>query len=153
MYTHFWRAAPHPALTAFDAPDAGTTCTRRNRSNTPLQALTLLNDAGFAEYAHGLAARVLRDGEASASGQVRRGFRLCLGRAPAEAEGQRLTAFLMKQRGHYAAHAGEAASLLGGGGPAGKQLGEFADAPAHEKAALVLLARVLLNLDEFITRE
>src|SRR5205085_1662780 len=50
MYTHFWRSAPHPALVTFDAPDAGTACTRRSRSNTPLQALTLLNDAGFAEY-------------------------------------------------------------------------------------------------------
>ena len=61
LYTYFWRASPHPALTVFDAPDAGTTCTRRNRSNTPLQALTLLNDAGFAEFAYGLACRLLSE--------------------------------------------------------------------------------------------
>ena len=58
MYTYFWRSAPHPLLVTFDAPDAQPTCTRRNRSNTPLQALTLLNDAGFFEFAQGLAARV-----------------------------------------------------------------------------------------------
>jgi hypothetical protein len=153
LYTYFWRAAPHPALTAFDAPDAGTTCTRRNRSNTPLQALTLLNDAGFAEYAYGLAARVLRDGEKSEAGQVRRAFRLSLGREPAAAEAERLTAFLTKQQEHYAEHSEEAKRLLGGGGPAGKQLAELTEASAERKAALILLSRVLLNLDEFITRE
>jgi mono/diheme cytochrome c family protein len=153
MYTHFWRSAPHPALTVFDAPDAGTACTRRSRSNTPLQALTLLNDAGFAEYAYGLAARALRDGQMTAGDQVRHGFRLCFGREPSEAEAKRLVAFLTKQQTYYAAHPVEADRLLGGGGPAGKSLAELADAPADRKAGLVLLARVLLNLDEFITRE
>jgi hypothetical protein len=172
MYTHFWRSAPHPALTVFDAPDAGTACTRRSRSNTPLQALTLLNDAGFAEYAYGLAARILRDGTTaegvgrignpsegvgrlanpSHEDLVRYGFRLCFGREPSAAEAMRLIAFLAKQRKHYAANSAEATTLLGSGGPAGKQLAEM---PGEDgaKAALVLLARVLLNLDEFITRE
>jgi hypothetical protein len=153
LYTYVWRAAPHPALGAFDAPDAGTTCTRRNRSNTPLQSLTLLNDAGFAEYAYGLAARVLRDGETSEGGQVRRAFRLCLGREPDAPEAERLAAFLSKQQAHFAAHADEATRLLRGGGPAGKQLAEVANVFSDRKAALVLLTRVLLNLDEFITRE
>jgi hypothetical protein len=152
LYTFVWRAAPHPALTAFDAPDTGAACTRRNRSNTPLQAFTLLNDAGFAEYAYGLAARILRDGATTEGDQVRRGFRLCLGRKPSEAEAKRLAVFLTKQRKHYAAHAAEAETLLGRGGPAGKQLAE-APGEAGPKAALVLLARVLLNLDECITRE
>jgi mono/diheme cytochrome c family protein len=152
MYTYFWRAAPHPALLSFDAPDAGTTCTRRNRSNTPLQALTLLNDAGFTEYAAGLAARILRDGAATESEQVDRAFRLALGRAPTDAEQDRLTAFLSKQRAHYAAHSEEVPPLLDGAGPAGKALAKQ-DGPAVDKAALVLLARVVLNLDECITRE
>jgi mono/diheme cytochrome c family protein len=157
LYTHFWRAAPHPALTTFDAPDAGTTCTHRSRSNTPLQALTLLNDTGFAEYAYGLADRLLREDRRDAgpteAGQVRWAFRLCLGREPAAAEAQRLVDFLTKQQTHYATHPDEATRLLGGGGPAGQKLAELADAAADRKAALVLLARVLLNLDEFITRE
>jgi mono/diheme cytochrome c family protein len=154
MYTHFWRSAPHPALLTFDAPEAGTACTRRNRSNTPLQALTLLNDAGFAEYAYGLAGRLLPAGGAGDGGPaaVRHGFRLCLGREPGEAEAKVLTAFLTKQRRHYAASPAEAAALLGGGGPAGRRLAEAKGDPGA-KAALVLLARVLLNLDEFITRE
>jgi hypothetical protein len=153
LYTYFWRAAPHPALTAFDAPDAGTTCTRRNRSNTPLQALTLLNDAGFSEYAYGLAARLLRNGPGPGDARVRYAFRLCLGREPTAPDLQRLAGFLAKQEARYAAHPEEATLLLGGGGPAGKQLTELADLPADRKAALVLLSRVLLNLDEFITRE
>jgi hypothetical protein len=152
MYTHFWRSAPHPALVTFDAPDAGTVCTRRSRSNTPLQALTLLNDTGFAEYAYGLAARILRDGPRTQAEQVRRGFRLVLSREPSEAEAERLTAFLTKQRRHYADHPPATEALLGGGGPAGKQLAET-PGEAGPKAALVLLARVLLNLDEGITRE
>ena len=53
MYTFFWRSAPHPGLTVFDAPDATSACTRRNRSDTPLQALTLLNDQAFFECARG----------------------------------------------------------------------------------------------------
>src|SRR5262249_1249883 len=112
MYTHFWRSAPHPALTVFDAPDAGTACTRRSRSNTPLQALTLLKEGGFAEYAYGLAARILRDGQATAGEQVRHGFRLCFGREPSAAEAERLNAFLAKQRKHYTANPTEAATLL-----------------------------------------
>jgi hypothetical protein len=152
MYTHFWRSAPHPALTVFDAPDAGTACTHRSRSNTPLQALTLLNDPGFAEYAYGLAARLLCEGGPADADRVRHGFRLCLGRAPSAAEARRLAEFLTRQREHYAANPAEAAALLAGGGSAGKRLAEV-PGEAAEKAALVLLARVLLNLDEFITRE
>jgi hypothetical protein len=152
MYTYFWRSAPHPALTVFDAPDAGTACTRRSRSNTPLQALTLLNDAGFAEYAYGLAARLLRDGGPADADRVRHGFRLCLGREPGGAEARRLAEFLARQREYYAANPAEAATLLDGGGAAGKKLAEV-PGEAEAKAAHVLLARVLLNLDEFITRE
>jgi hypothetical protein len=152
MYTYFWRSSPHPALITFDAPDASTACTRRNRSNTPLQALTLLNDAGFAEYAYGLAARILRDNQGPGGDPVRHSFRLCLGREPNASETGRLTAFLAKQRTHYAANPAEATALLGRGGLAGKQLAQTPGDTAS-KAALVYLSRVLLNLDECITRE
>ena len=136
----------------FDATSREFCTVRRVRTNTPLQALTLLNDAGFAEYAYGLAARLLRDGGPADGDRVGYGFRLCLGRAPTDAEAGRLAAFLAKQRDHYAAHPAEAEALLAGGGPAGKRLAEVPGEPGP-KAALVLLARVLLNLDEFITRE
>jgi hypothetical protein len=121
MYTYFWRSAPHPALIAFDAPDGVNCCTRRNRSNTPLQALTLLNDAGFVEYAKGLADRVLKEKPESDPARLTRAFRLCLGREPKPAELSRLGALLAE---------------LGG-----------------DRAAWESVARVLLNLDEFITRE
>jgi mono/diheme cytochrome c family protein len=123
LYTYFWRSAPHPDLTVFDAPDALSTCTRRNRSNTPLQALTLLNDQGFFEFAQALAGRILREGPSSDRERIAYAFRLCLGRQPNERERQTLERLLQKQ---------------------------------HEAKALdawTSVARVLLNLDEFITRE
>jgi len=121
LYTFFYRSAAHPSLTVFDAPDASSACTRRNRSNTPLQALTLLNDQGQYEFARALAARVLREGGADDGDRLRYAFRLCLARAPNEREQQRL------------------AELLAREGRTGE--------------AWVTVARVLLNLDEFITRE
>ena len=72
MYTYFWRSAPHPELVTFDAPDASSSCTRRSRSNTPLQALTLLNDSGFFEYAQGLAARIERESSGDETAKLTR---------------------------------------------------------------------------------
>src|SRR5205823_14080902 len=82
LYTYFWRSAPHPSLTVFDAPEANSACTRRNRSNTPLQALTLLNDQAFFEFAQGLAARVLRGVPTDDSERLRHAFYLMLARPP-----------------------------------------------------------------------
>ena len=128
LYTQFWRATPYPALTVFDAPDAFSACTRRVRSNTPLQALTLLNDEAFYEFAEALAARVLREGPRTDPERLDFAFRLCLCRAPAPEEKQRLNELLTRE---YAQ------------GAAGTK-------PAE---AWTTLARVLLNLDETITRE
>jgi mono/diheme cytochrome c family protein len=121
LYTYFWRSAPHPSLTVFDAPDASGACTRRNRSNTPLQALTLLNDQGQYELARALAARVQRECGRDDGERLCYAFRLCLARQPNERELQRLRDLRARQ-------------------PAGDE-------------AWVTVARVLLNLDEFITRE
>jgi hypothetical protein len=79
LYTFFFRASPHPALTVFDAPDSFTTCTRRMRSNTPLQALTLLNDSAHFEFAQAMAKIIEKEGVDSA-------FRRCLARQPTGAE-------------------------------------------------------------------
>src|SRR5436305_2717958 len=103
MYTYFWRSAPHPGLTVFDAPDSNSTCTRRNRSNTPLQALTLLNDQAFFEFAQGLAARVLTEAKASDEQRLRQAFQLCLARPPREPELKRLGDLLAQQRTGFAA--------------------------------------------------
>jgi hypothetical protein len=123
LYTYFWRSAPHPDLTVFDAPDALSTCTRRNRANTPLQALTLLNDQGFYEFAQALATRILRERQSDDGERIAYAFRLCLGRQPNEREHEALKRLLQRQH------------------------------EAKPLDAWTSVARVLLNLDEFITRE
>ena len=122
LYTYYWRATPHPALAVFDAPDAFSACTRRNRSNTPLQALTLLNDAAFVDFADALGRRI--QAEAPVWDRVAFGFRLCTGRKPRAMERQRLEELFDVER---------------------RQVGEA--------GAWQTVARVLLNLDETITRE
>jgi len=144
LYTYFWRAAPHPALLVFDAPDATSACTRRLRSNTPLQALTLLNDQAYVELAAGLAARVLREAPADDDARLRLAVRLCLGRSPVPAETARLKQFLGRQVEEYAADPEAAKKLVGKLVPG---------AEPTRAAAWVAVARVLINLDEFITRE
>jgi hypothetical protein len=145
LYTQFWRSSPHPMMPTFDAPDANSACTRRVRSNTPLQALTLANDRSFMEFAQGLALRVLREAPAYDAGRVRYAFQCALGREPDEAESQRLLQFLQAQREEFAEDAERATEVSPANLPAG-------NAP-DEAAAWVGVSRVLLNLDEFITRE
>src|SRR5207247_1582958 len=94
LYTFFFRATPHPSLVVFDAPDSFSTCTRRMRSNTPLQALTLLNDQAFFEFAQGLAARVLREAPKNNAAGLEYAFRLCVSRKLAPDEKQRLNELL-----------------------------------------------------------
>ncbi len=145
LYTYFWRAAPYPALTVFDAPDAASTCTRRVRSNTPLQALTLLNDEAFLEFAQALAVRVLREAPAGETPRLEYLFRLCLARRLSPSEGQRLARFLREQLDGFRQAPAEARALLPARLPDGMDTSQL--------AAWTATARVLLNLDEFITRE
>jgi len=145
MYTHLWRSSPYPAMTVFDFPDANVACTRRNRSNTPLQSLTLANDQQFVEIAQGLALRILNGSAGDDSGRLRYAFRTCLARDPRPAEGDRLKKFLTQQRTEFVAHLKDAEKLTPALVPVKANVQEF--------AAWTALARVLLNLDEFITRE
>jgi hypothetical protein len=145
VYTYFWRATPHPGLMVFDAPDANSACTRRIRSNTPLQALTLLNDAGFFELAVGLAGRVLREGPPNPSDRLDYAFRLCLSRPPALDEKQRLGELLDQQLANQDANAASS-NEPGSTDSSGLQL-------SRDLPAWTAVARVLLNLDETITRE
>jgi mono/diheme cytochrome c family protein len=133
LYTFFWRATPHPSLMVFDAPNAVQACTRRVRSNTPLQALTLLNDEASMEFARALAGRVLDEApEASDSARLDLAFRLCLSRPPSPRERAALQSVLAQERDESRAEAGSA---------------------SDHNAPWNTVARVLLNLDEFITRE
>jgi hypothetical protein len=146
MYTQFFRSAPYPLFTTFDAPDFSTVCTRRIRSNTPLQALTVANDEAFIEFAQGLAARVLNDvPRDEVEARLRRAFVLCLCRQPSEREFTALKAYYDRQLSQFEADSQRAKSLLSA------DL-QKTDSPATA-AALVLASRAILNTDAFITRE
>ena len=147
MYTHFWRLTPNPFLRLFDAPDATAACTRRIRSNTPLQALTLLNDPTFTECARVLADRLWNDVPEGGRERARHAFRLCLGREPTRDELRKVERYLHDQR-RDAAGVDSPQGSVGDAQPT-KDL----EAPSRTPSEWVGFARALLNLDEFITRE
>ena len=145
MYTHLWRSSPYPFLKTFDAPDATVACTRRPRSNTPLQALTLANDVAFFEIAQGFATRLLSETAENDEERIRIAFRRCLTREPTEEEFAQLSEYLQIQKEHYVDSPEAAAAIASADHPK--------DVDSPTVAAWTLLARVLLNLDELITRE
>lgn len=136
LYIHFQRTTPYPMLMNFDAPDSNTSCARRRPSNSPLQALNLLNDPVFFEAAQAFALRLAR--ESKPDERLDYAFELALARKPTARERERMQKFLDQQATEFSTHQDHAKELL----PL---------APAN--AAWVSAARVLLNLDEFITRE
>jgi hypothetical protein len=144
MYILLRRATPYPTLLTFDAPDSTVTCARRERSNTPLQALTLLNDQVFVECAQALSRRILVE-QGSRKDQVRQAFRICLGREPTAAEIALLRRLVIEQTAEFRDNPASVKDVIGNC--------RLAGADPVEQAALVMLGRVLLNLDEFITRE
>ena len=92
LYTWFQRTSPYPMLMTFDAPDSNVCCVRRERSNTPLQALTLLNDTVFVECAQAFGKRIVEEKTSDTKERLRYGFRLCLAREPTSVELERLSA-------------------------------------------------------------
>ncbi len=145
MYTQLWRSSLYPAMTVFDFPDANVTCTRRVRSNTPLQSLTLANDLTFVEFSRGLATRLLTAPMSDDSQRITLACELCLSRQPSSQELARLRDYLDEQRAHFASDLKSATDF------APKPLP--ADVAPPEAAAWMAVSRVLMNLDEFITRE
>jgi hypothetical protein len=134
-------------LVTFDAPDAQQTCSRRERSATPLAALNLLNDPVFFEAAQGLAARVLREKpEASLSDRIDWAVRLCLARSPTPAEEKRLARYYQSQQEIFQRDPKSAETIFPAHGVDGISA-------SSGVAAWVGLSSALLNLDEFITRE
>jgi hypothetical protein len=125
LYTFRYRSVPYPMLQTFDAPNGDSACVRRSRSNTPLQALTTLNEPLFVEAARALAERTLREGGAGDAERARYAFRLCASRTPEAEETAELLALLAKQTAR---------------GKSGVD-------------AWMAVARVILNLDETITKE
>lgn len=146
LYTFFKRTAPHPNLTTFDCPDSNTTCVERRASNTPLQALATLNNEVYVEASRSLARRVLVDQAPKNDPQrITIAFRHCVARPPTSEEVQGLSELLVTARTWYSDHAEGAKTLVGGYTVKGIS-------PA-ENAAWVATCRILLNMDEFITRE
>ena len=146
LYILTMRSVLYPMLTTFDAPDATDACVRRERSNTPLQALTLMNDPVFVEAAQALALRVVKEVPERGGARVKRLFYLCLAREPVGEELAQLKGFYREQMARVKA-AKTSLQVLGQIEP------EVPTAQRAESATYVALARVLMNLDEFINRE
>jgi hypothetical protein len=146
LYTFWKRTAPPPSMATFDAPSREMCSVQRARTNTPLQALTLLNDVQYVEAARALGARVLREADDDPT-RLKRAFRLVLAREPSDAEHGVLQRLLNEERETFAADSTAAASLI--------EVGDSmtpADLDAVELAAWTVVASTLLNLDEAITR-
>jgi hypothetical protein len=139
LYTHSKRTSPYAAFGTFDAPSGETCLVRRERSNTPLQALTLLNDGVFVETSQALARRAMLVASETPD-RARLMFRLCLTREPSNAELHDLTAFFESQRSRLASDSASAAAIAGG-------------EPSADLAAWTLVARAITNLDEFISKQ
>lgn len=150
LYTFRYRSVPYPMLQTFDAPNGDVSCVRRSRSNTPLQALTTLNEPIFNECARALAARTLREvAQDDDRARLDHAFRLCVGRGPSDRERDVLLGFLRRARERFSRENAKPDELLATDvapkPPEGTNPARFASWTA--------LARVLLNLDETVSRQ
>jgi mono/diheme cytochrome c family protein len=147
MYIFWKRTSPPPAMTTFDAPDRETCALRRSRTNTPLQALVVMNDPTFVEASRKLAERVLLEGGPSTSQRIAYLWKLATAREPTVEEQQILSDLLQQMMVRYERDPEAAAALL--------QVGE---SPCHpslaksELAAWTIVANAVLNLDQVLTR-
>jgi hypothetical protein len=151
LYTFRYRSAPYPALQAFDAPNGDFSCVRRARSNTPLQALTTLNETVFLEAARALALKTAREGGTTDASRLEFAFRRVLTRRPTEQESAELTGLLNRQRDRFAA--GELNPWNLATSDPDKSFVLPKGVRMDDLAAWTAVARVLLNLDEAITKE
>jgi len=140
IYTFRYRSVPYPMLQNFDTPNGDMSCLRRSRSNTPLQALTTLNEPMFIETARALAKKTLAEGGASDAERLTYAFRRCVSRTPSAQERAELQSLLERQTQRF--REGKLNSAEMTGGEANPDL-----------AGWTAVARVLLNLDETITKE
>jgi hypothetical protein len=147
LYTYWRRSAPYPAFLTFDAPSREVCCERRSRTNTPLQALATLNDPAFVRPAAALARRILDESRGTVADRAAYGFRLVLARRPVKAELDQLVALHAENLALYRRDPAAAQAMANGGSTAN---GSPAD--AAEVAAWTVVANVLLNLDETVTK-
>jgi len=147
LYTFFKRTAPPPFMTTFDAPNREGLCARRERSNTPLQALQLMNDVQYFEAARGLAQRMIREGGKDLVARVRFGFETVLARPPAPEELSVIQSELERRLARYKSDPEAAAKVIAFG-----ESKPASGVDAAELAAYTLTANLLLNLDEAVNR-
>jgi mono/diheme cytochrome c family protein len=144
LYTSIRRTTPPPAMTAFDAPSREFCTVRRARTNTPLQALTVLNDPVFFDFARGMARRVLAEARPVLRDRLIYGFRLCASRRPNEKEIDELAALYQRQLTRFTKDSAATRALL-------KDVDEQPNLP--ELAAWTVVCNTLLSLDETLTKE
>ena len=147
MYTFWKRTAPPPTLSTFDAPDRETCTVRRARTNTPLQALILLNDPTYVEASRKFAERILTEGGATIESRLTFAFRQVVARAPTERERKLLRQLVEDQLADYRRRADKAEALLTVG-----ESPREAKFDSSELAAWTIFASTLLNLDEALTK-
>jgi hypothetical protein len=148
LYTYWKRSVPNPAMLLFDAPFRETCTLRRPRTNTPLQALNLLNDPTYVEAARFLAQRMLLEGGASIESRLSHGFRLITARLPRPNEMAILKISLERNLAEYKADPAGAAGLIKVG-----EASTDATLDVSELAAYTSIASTMLNLDETVTKE
>ena len=146
LYTEWRRSNPYPSMTTFDAPNRDVCAVKRNRTNTPLQALVTLNDPVYVEAAQALARRMIA-GASTSEDRARLGIRLCLARPAEEREVARLVALYEAAKPRYAADVDKAKAM------ATDPLGPLpAGVDAADAAAWTVVANVMLNLDEMFLK-
>ena len=147
MYTFWKRTVPPPSMATFDAPNRETCAVRRARTNTPLQALVLMNDVQYVEAARKFAERVVSEGGTSVEERVTFAFRSVMARTPNAAEMQSLTTLLTEYLSEFRKSPDAAAKLLSAGeSPRNEQL------EVNELAAWTMVTHLLLNLSESVTK-
>jgi hypothetical protein len=151
IYTFRRRSTPFPGLQTFDVPNADQSCVRRQRSNSPLQALTSLNEPMFVECARALAKKTIEEGGKTDGERITFAFRQALSRKPTDAEMKELTALLEKQRRRFAEGFLNPNELTAGQDRPPDDLPK--DVTPTQWAAYTVVSRVILNLDETITKE
>ncbi len=147
LYTFIRRTAPYPMMTTFDATSREYCTVRRVRTNTPLQALSLLNDEAMFEMSRALARRMLTEVNGDLRERLVYGFRLCVARKPSDLELKRLESLFKKQLEIYRQDAAGAKKVARGA------MSENSSGETAEHAAWTMVANVLLNLDEMLTKE
>jgi hypothetical protein len=147
LYLFWKRTAPPPSMTTLDAPSREQCRTRRERTDTPLQALLMMNDVTYFEAARHLGYRMLREGGGSDADRLRYGFRLVTARTPADNECAVLTQNLDAQRSVFRANEEAAKKAISAG-----ESPVPSDVPLAELAAYTMVANLLLNLDEVVTK-